>query len=76
MRLPERIESRPDVMMGKPCVKGTRIPVYLLLEMIAGGESHDRILAAYPQLTEDDLRACLSASEGLVADSAEPTPRR
>ena len=76
MRLAERIESRPDVMMGKPCVKGTRIPVYLLLEMVAAGESHERILAAYPQLTEDDLHACLLASGGITADSAEPTPRR
>lgn len=76
MRLPERIESRPDVMMGKPCVKGTRIPVYLLLEMVAAGESYERILAAYPQLTEDDLRACLSASGGIAVDSADPTRRR
>jgi uncharacterized protein (DUF433 family) len=41
MRCPERIESKNSVMMGKPCVKGTRIPVYLLLEKMAAGESFD-----------------------------------
>jgi len=76
MRFPERIESRPDVMMGKPCLKGTRIPVYLLLEMMAAGETSEQILASYPQLTENDLRACLLTSEGLAADFAGPTPRR
>ena len=38
MRFPARIESKPAVMMGKPCVKGTRIPVYLLLEKMAADE--------------------------------------
>jgi len=76
MRFPERIVSRPDVMMGKPCVKGTRIPVYLLLELMAAGESFERILTSYPQLTEEDLRACLSVREELAANSAGPTSRR
>jgi uncharacterized protein (DUF433 family) len=49
MRLPERIESRPDVMMGQPCVTGTRIPVYLLLlELMAGGETGEQLLKANP----------------------------
>ena len=76
MRFHERIESRSDVMMGKPCVKGTRIPVYLLQEMMAAGETFEQILASYPQLTEDDLHACLSVREESTADSAGPTPRQ
>lgn len=55
-------------MMGKPCVKGTRIPVYLLLEKMAAGESSERLLRAYPQLTSDDLRACLEYAAALAAD--------
>ena len=62
MRFPDRIEAKATVMMGKPCVKGTRIPVYLLLEKMAAGESFERLLGAYPQLTNEDLRACLDAA--------------
>jgi uncharacterized protein (DUF433 family) len=75
MGFPGRIVSRPDVMVGKPCVKGTRIPVYLLLELLAAGESFERILTSYPQLTEEDLRACLSVRGELAADSADPALR-
>lgn len=59
MQFPERIEAKPDVMMGKPCVKGTRIPVYLLLEKMAAGETEAELLKAYPQLTLAYLRACV-----------------
>jgi uncharacterized protein (DUF433 family) len=59
MKFPARIESDPAVMMGKPCVKGTRIPVYLLVEKMAAGETSEQLLAAYPQITIEDLRACL-----------------
>jgi uncharacterized protein (DUF433 family) len=45
--------------MGKPCVKGTRIPVYLILQKMAAGEGADDLLVAYPQLTQQALRACL-----------------
>ena len=55
MRLPERIAVDPDIMMGKPCVKGTRIPVYVLLQKMAAGESEAEVLQAYPQLSKADL---------------------
>lgn len=54
--------------MGKPCIKGTRIPVYLLLEKMAAGETFDRLLVAYPQLTPEDLRACLEYAASLAAE--------
>ena len=57
MRLPERIAVDPEIMMGKPCVKGTRIPVYVLLQKMAGGESEAELLQAYPQLSKADLTA-------------------
>jgi uncharacterized protein (DUF433 family) len=68
MRFPTRIEATPGVMMGKPCVKGTRIPVYLLLEKMAAGETFEQLLAAYPQLTIEDLRACLEYAAALAAE--------
>jgi uncharacterized protein (DUF433 family) len=68
VRFPDRIEAKTTVMMGKPCVRGTRIPVYLLLEKMAAGESFDKLLRAYPQLTAEDLRACLQYAAGLAAE--------
>lgn len=68
MKFPERIEAKATVMMGKPCVKGTRIPVYLLLEKMAAGESTERLLSAYPQLSSDDLRACLEYAAAIAAE--------
>ena len=68
MELPPRVEARPDVMMGKPCIKGTRIPVYLLLEKMAAGETAEQLLEAYPQLQPEDLRACLHYAAALAAE--------
>jgi uncharacterized protein (DUF433 family) len=68
MRYPARVEAKPEVMMGKPCVKGTRIPVYLLLEKMAAGESFEQLLGAYPQLTIEDLRDCLQYAAALAAE--------
>lgn len=53
------IESSPDVLGGKPCIRGTRISVEFLLELLAGGASRDEILEAYPQVTADGLSAAL-----------------
>ena len=51
-----RISSDPAVMMGKPCIKGTRITVELILRELGAGHSFADLLDAYPHLTEDDLR--------------------
>lgn len=55
-----RITADPTVMMGKPCIKGTRITVELILRKLASGRSFAEVLDAYPRLTEDDLRAALA----------------
>ena len=68
MKLPSRIEARAEVMAGKPCVKGTRIPVYLLLQKMAAGETAEELLAAYPQLTQEDVRACLAYAAALAGE--------
>lgn len=56
----ERIAIDPAIRFGKPCVRGTRISVGDVLEYLAGGMSEDEILADFPQLTQDDIRACLA----------------
>jgi uncharacterized protein (DUF433 family) len=56
----ERIAIDSAVRFGKPCVRGTRISVGDVLEYLAGGMSEDEILADFPQLTRDDIRACLA----------------
>ncbi len=56
----ERISLNPAVRSGKPCVKGTRITVYDVLEYLAGGMSEDQILTDFPDLTREDIRACLA----------------
>ena len=55
-----RITADPAVMRGKPCIKGTRITVELILRKLGAGRSFAELLEAYPQLTEEDLRAALA----------------
>jgi uncharacterized protein (DUF433 family) len=55
-----RISVDPAIMMGKPCIKGTRITVELILRKLGAGRSFADLLEAYPQLTEDDVRAALA----------------
>ena len=66
MQFPELIEARADVMMGKACLKGTRIPVYLILEKLAAGEANEVILAAYPQLRPEHIQASLEYAARLA----------
>ena len=63
MRWQDHISVSPDIRSGKPCVKGTRITVYDILEYLAGGMSEDEILADFPDLSREDLRATLAFAE-------------
>ena len=54
-----RISSDPDILHGKPCIKGTRIPVYLIVSLVAEGESVEDIIKDYPSLTPEDIKAAL-----------------
>ena len=51
----KRVESRIGVLGGKPVIKGTRIPVYLILELLGAGLSIEDILKEYPELTKEDI---------------------
>ena len=54
-----RIISDPAICSGKPCIKGTRIPVHIVLGLLAAGETRDNIQTAYPHISEQDISACL-----------------
>ncbi len=61
-----RIIIDPEIMVGKPVVKGTRIPVELVLKRLAQDLNIETLLEAYPRLTIEDIRACLEYAQGLV----------
>ena len=70
----ERVLSDPTVMMGKPVVAGTRIPVELILEKLSAGETFDQIIQAHPRLTREGILAALRfAAQALRADVVYPT---
>jgi uncharacterized protein (DUF433 family) len=60
MNYREIITMEPDKMGGKPCIRGLRITIYDVLDYLASGISEAEILADFPDLTHDDLRACLA----------------
>ncbi len=55
----DRITVDPKVLVGKPVIKGTRIAVEFLMELLAEGWTHEQILGNYPHLTSDDIQAAL-----------------
>jgi uncharacterized protein (DUF433 family) len=61
-----RIVRDPNIMAGKPVVKGTRIPVALVLGQLAHNPDLGEVFAAYPHLTVEDVKACLSYAHDLV----------
>ena len=60
MSYKDRITLEPGKRGGKPCIRGLRITVYDVLEYLASGMSDDEILSDFPDLTRDDIRACLA----------------
>ena len=62
----DRISVDPQVCSGKPCIRGTRIPVTTLLGMVAGGYTLDRLLEAYPDLTREDIQAALAYASRVI----------
>ena len=67
MTIHERIAVNPRVMSGKPVIRGTRIPVELLLRKLSGGASEADLLDAYPRLTREDLHAAMRYAADALA---------
>jgi uncharacterized protein (DUF433 family) len=63
----ERIVVDPRIMLGKPVIRGTRIPVKLLVRMVGQGIPENEILREYPQLTIDDIRSALTYAADVVS---------
>ncbi|MBK6726882.1 MAG: DUF433 domain-containing protein [Xanthomonadales bacterium] len=63
-----RIGSDPEVLVGKPVVRGTRISVELIVGWLANGWSYEQILASYPQLVRDDILAALAFAEEMMRE--------
>jgi len=63
----KRIVSAPDIMLGKPVVKGTRITVEFILRKMAEGMTIEEFLEAYPHLTKDDVLAAVSYSADVIS---------
>jgi uncharacterized protein (DUF433 family) len=70
----DRIAIDPQVCFGKPCIKGTRVWVSLILDFLASGESEAQILAAYPQLKPEDIRAALAYAAEVARERIVPVP--
>ena len=75
MLLSERIVLDPEILAGKPVIRGTRLAVEFILELLAAGQSEAELLADYPGLTREDVLACLSYASYLAHEyKAYPIP--
>ena len=71
----ERIIQDPDILVGKPVIKGTRIAVDLVLEELSHNPDINELLAAHPDLTRTDVQACLAYAQALVTgEEVSPKP--
>ncbi len=66
-KLLKRITVNPEIFGGKPIIRGMRISVELILSLLAQGETQEAILADYPDLEPDDIRACLAYTHAVIA---------
>ncbi|MDQ3225598.1 MAG: DUF433 domain-containing protein [Chloroflexota bacterium] len=71
-RYADRIVQDPAILSGKPVVRGTRIPVDVVLEYLAHNPNFDELFADYPRLTTDDVKACFTFSQRLVEATPKP----
>lgn len=67
----KRIEITPKILLGKPVFKGTRIPLYVVLDLLAEGTSVKKIIKLYPDLTEEDIWAAIRFASDTAKHIAE-----
>jgi uncharacterized protein (DUF433 family) len=68
----ERLKADPAICGGQVCIKGTRIPVSLILDILAGGDTVEDLLRGYPTLTRDDVAAALAHGARLARERILP----
>ena len=71
--MPERTTISPDISNGRPVIRGTRIAVQTVLEFLGAGDSVEEVLEEYPDLTREDVQACLNYASCLMEDHLEMT---
>ena len=64
----------PERMHGTPCMRGTRVPVYVVLDNLAGGETEENILEQYPSLRPEHIRAAIAYAAALAHERVVPIP--
>ena len=69
----DRIVSDPQILAGKPCIRGTRISVQMVLEWIASGASRDSIIQSYPQLSVEDVEQAIRYAANSLQTEIEAT---
>jgi uncharacterized protein (DUF433 family) len=69
-KIMERITTDVNICSGKACIKGTRIPVHIILDLLAIGEDFQNIKKAYPNITNEDIQACLMYAAILAEEEA------
>jgi len=75
----DRITANPAILSGTPVIRGTRVPVWIVLQHLSGRLDLEDLFAAYPHITEDDVRACLDYAARLIDGervSILPEPQR
>jgi len=68
MVIEERIETDPEICHGKPCIKGTRIMISIILEWLEAGKTFEEIMDAYPELSKEDLSATVRYARRLIEE--------
>jgi uncharacterized protein (DUF433 family) len=68
----DRISIDPQICHGQACIKGTRIPVYQIVRMLANGDTIDDLLQEYPSLDREDILACLDYAASLAEEFVSP----
>ncbi len=74
MPLLDRVTRDPQIMGGKPCIRGMRVTVGTVVGLVASGRSHDEILSAYPYLEQEDIRQSLAYAAWRVEEFEFPLP--
>jgi len=68
----EHISIHPNICHGQACIKGTRIPVHQVVRMFAHGDSLEKLLAAFPTISREDVLACLNYAASLAEEQVTP----
>ena len=72
LRMASRITANAAILGAQPIVRGTRVPVHVVLDLLAAGETIDSVLREYPQLTREDVLAALQYAAGLAREEIQP----